>query len=164
MQYDSTTTGNDSETFCAMERSIPDSTDVDTSVDFLITKEGNRDGYTDKQYERAKQAWKLYLNTGGGGIDNFKHYMRQNLVQNCPITNDDINRAQKIFMHDVGNSKGRTTCRTPTPIREDKIDIPRELIHQADEFDLYIDLFYVNGLPMLTSIDSPIRKLLSSMS
>jgi len=70
--------------------------------DFLITKEGNRDGYTDKQYEDAKQAWRLYLNTGGGGINNFKHYLRQNIIQNSPVTNDDINRAQKIFMHDVG--------------------------------------------------------------
>ena len=97
MQHDSTTTGTDSETFCAIERSLSDSTDVNSSFDFLITKEGNRDGYTDKQYEYARQAWKLYLNTGGGGIDNFKHYMHQNLVQNCPITNDDINRAQKIL-------------------------------------------------------------------
>ena len=84
--------------------------------DFLITKEGNRDGYTDKQYEDAKQAWRLYLNTGGGGINNFKHYLRQNIIQNSPVTNDDINRAQKIFMHDVGNLKGCTTRRTPSRI------------------------------------------------
>ena len=38
-------------------------------------KEGNRDGYTERQYQDAKRAWKLYLNTGGGGIDNFKHYL-----------------------------------------------------------------------------------------
>ena len=38
---------------------------------FVMTKEGNRDGYTDRQYEHAKQAWKLYVNTGGGGFENF---------------------------------------------------------------------------------------------
>ena len=46
----------------------------------IMTVEGNRAGYTDKQYERAKRAWKLYVNTGGGVFDNFKHYLRQNLI------------------------------------------------------------------------------------
>ena len=126
-------------------------------MEFLMTKEGNRDGYTDRQYELAKRAWKLYINTGGGGMDNFKHYLRQNIIKNCPVTLDDINRAQKIFRHEVGHLKGSTTRKTPSVIREEKIEIPREIIHQHDDFRLYIDLFYVNGMPMLTSIDSPIR-------
>ena len=100
----------------------------------VMTKEGNRDGYTDKQYNRAKQAWKLYINTGGGGIDNFKHYLRQNIIHNCPITNDDINCAQKIFVHDVGHLKGSTTRKTPKTFRPERVEIPRELIHQADNF------------------------------
>ena len=61
------------------------------SYDFLMTKEGNRDGYTERQYQDAKRAWKLYLNTGGGGIENFKHYLRQNIIQNSPVTNNNIN-------------------------------------------------------------------------
>ena len=35
-------------------------------VDFVMTLEGNHDRYTDRQYKRAKRAWKLYLNTAGG--------------------------------------------------------------------------------------------------
>ena len=38
-------------------------------LDCVMTLKGNRDGYTDKQYERAKRAWKLYINTGGGGFE-----------------------------------------------------------------------------------------------
>ena len=123
----------------------------------VMTKEGNRDGYTDKQYERAKQAWKLYFNTGGGGINNFKHYLRQNIIHNCPITNDDINRAQKIFVHNVGHLKGSTTRKTPKAFQANHVEIPQELIHQADNFTLFVDLFYVNGMPMLTTIDEPVR-------
>ena len=33
-----------------------------TYYDVLITKEGNRDGYTERQYQDTKRAWKLYLN------------------------------------------------------------------------------------------------------
>ena len=120
-----------------------------------MTKEDNRAGYTDRQYEEAKRAWKLYINTGGGGLDNFKHYLRQNIIKNNPITTDDVNRAEKIFRHEVGHLKGSTTRKTPRVIKEDPIEIPRELIHQHNDFRLYIDLFYVNGLPMLTTIDKP---------
>ena len=42
--------------------------------EIVMTKEGNRAGYTERQYQDAKKAWRLYLNTGGGGINNFKHY------------------------------------------------------------------------------------------
>ena len=125
--------------------------------EIVMTKEGNRDGYTDRQYNDAKKAWRLYLNTGGGGIDNFKHYVRQNIIKNCPVTIADINRAERIFVRDVGNIKGRTTRKAPERIRVDKIEIPRELIHQADNFTLFVDIFYVNNLPMLTTIDSPVR-------
>jgi hypothetical protein len=59
-----------------------DNTDINSSdnnedylLDFVMTKTANRDGYTDRQYERAKRAWKLYINTGGGGFENFKHYL-----------------------------------------------------------------------------------------
>ena len=52
----------------------------------VMTIKGNRDGYTDRQYERAKRAWKLYINTGGGGFENFKHYLRQKLIKNNPVT------------------------------------------------------------------------------
>ena len=84
-------------------RDTDDVTDNSTNVesylylDYLMTKEGNRDGYTDRQYDKAKRAWKLYINTGGSGLDNFKHYMRQNIIKNNPITINNVNRAEKIF-------------------------------------------------------------------
>lgn len=100
------------------------------TTNYPATKEGNRDGYTKQQYQDAKRSWKLYLNTGGGGIDNFKHYLRQSIIEDCPVTNTDINCAQRIFVRDVGNLKGRTTRATPKRIQDETIDIPRELIHQ----------------------------------
>ena len=65
--------------------------------------------------------------------------------------------AEKIFVKDVGHLKGSTVRKHPVEIQNEKIEIPKELIHQCNDMTLYIDLFYVNGLPMLTSIDSPIR-------
>ena len=85
-----------------------------------MTKKGNRDGYTDRQYERAKRAWKLYTNTGGGGFENFKHYLQQNLIKNNPVTAEDANIAEKIFVRDVGHLKGSTVRKSPDVIENTK--------------------------------------------
>ena len=52
----------------SVHNNLSDKNTETVSYDFLMTKEGNRDGYTERQYQDAKRAWKLYLNTGGGGI------------------------------------------------------------------------------------------------
>ena len=90
-------------------------------------------------------------------MENFKHYLCQNIIQNCPVTNDDINREQRIFQHEIGHLKGSTTRKTPKAICEERIEIPCELIHQQDNFCLYIDMFSINGMSMLTSIDLSIQ-------
>ena len=79
------------------------------------------------------------------------------MIKNNPVTAEDANIAEKIFVKDVGHLKGLTVRKSPNVIENTKIEIPRELVHQCNDLTLFIDLFFVNGLPMLTSIDSPIR-------
>ena len=76
---------------------------------FASTIAANRDGYTDAQFERAKTAWKLYIATGGGGFENFKHYLRQNIIKNYPMTIEGVLQAEQIFVKDTGHLKGSTT-------------------------------------------------------
>ena len=85
------------------------------------------------------------------------NYLRQNLIKNNPVTAEDTNIAEKIFVKDVGHLKGFTVQKSPDVIQDHKIEIPWELVHQCNDLILFIDLFYVNGLLMLTSIDSPIQ-------
>ena len=89
-----------------------------------MIKKGNRDGYTDRQYKRAKSAWRLYINTGGGGFETFKQYLRQNLIKNSPVTAEDANIAEKIFVKDVGHQKDSTVQKSPNVIQNHKIEIP----------------------------------------
>ena len=90
----------------------------------VMTVKGNRDGYTDRQYERAKRVCKLYINTGGGGFESFKHYLRQNLIKDNPVTTEDANMAERIFVKDVGHLKGSTVRKTPRTIDDSRIKIP----------------------------------------
>ena len=66
-------------------------------------------------------------------------------------------KQKKIFGREVGTLKGRTTRRNPQVAREDNIEIPQELVQQHNDLAMYIDIMFVNGMPMLTIIDKPIR-------
>ena len=117
----------------------------------------NRKGYTQRQFERAKVARNLYHIVGTPTIENYKALLRMNIIKNCPVTVEDITIAEKIFGPDMSSLKGKSTRRKPKPVREDLIEIPRELIEQHRELDLCIDVMYVNECGMLTSIDRSVR-------
>ena len=53
--------------------------------------------------------------------------------------------------------KGKLTRRKPNPLRMDVVEIPPEITEQHRNLILSVDLMYVNGLPMMTSIDRSIR-------
>ena len=75
----------------------------------VTTVNENKVGYTKRQIENAKTAWKLYHMMGCAMIQNFKHILRQNIIMNCPVTTEDIDNAEKIFGPDIGTMKGKTT-------------------------------------------------------
>jgi hypothetical protein len=81
-----------------------------------------------------------------------------NAIKNCPVTTEDVNKAKKIFGTDMSRSlKGKLTRHKSTPVREDSIEIPEELISQNREIDLCIDIMYVNECGFMTTVDQTIR-------
>jgi hypothetical protein len=53
--------------------------------------------------------------------------------------------------------KGKTTRRRPTPVREDLVEIPPEMLDQHQDLTYCMDIMFVNGMPMMTGIDRSIR-------
>ena len=47
----------------------------------MTTLSENREGYTDRQYDRAKTARKLYHIVGMPTVENFKALLRMNAIQ-----------------------------------------------------------------------------------
>jgi hypothetical protein len=68
-----------------------------------------------------------------------------------------VNIAKKSFGADMSSLKGISTRRKSTPVREDTIEIPEELITQNPEIELCIDIMYVNECGFMTTIDQTIR-------
>jgi hypothetical protein len=80
-----------------------------------------------------------------------------NAIKNCPVTTEDVNNANKIFGADMLSLRGKSTRRKSTPVREDVIKIPEELISQNRKIDLCIDIMYVNECGIMTTINQTIQ-------
>jgi hypothetical protein len=62
----------------------------------------NKKEYTQRRFDDAKQARKLYHIIGCPTVENFKFILRQNIIKNCPVTIEDVTIAEKIFGPDIG--------------------------------------------------------------
>jgi hypothetical protein len=90
-------------------------------------------------------------------IETFKTLIKMNAIRNCPVTTDDVNIAKKIFGPDMLSLKGRSTRRKSTPVWEDTVKIPEELIANNRKIELCIDIMYVDECGFMTTIDQTIR-------
>jgi hypothetical protein len=79
-----------------------------------------------------------------------------NIIQNCHVTVEVVNIADKIFGPDMSSLKGKSTRRKPKPVGTDFIEIPKELIMKHHNVELCMDTMYVNECGMLTAIDPTI--------
>jgi hypothetical protein len=123
----------------------------------IKTVKENRVGYTQRQFEQAKRARKLYHIVGTPTIETFKMLIKMNAIRNCPVTTEDVNSAKKIFGADMSSLKGKLTRQKSTPVREDTVEIPEELISHNCKIELCIDIMYVNDCGFMTTIDQTIR-------
>ena len=73
--------------------------------------------YTDSDYHRALAARQLQIKIGRPSIKDFKNIIMENLLPNCPVTQQDIDAAEDIFGPDVGSLKGKTTRRRPHKVK-----------------------------------------------
>ena len=90
-------------------------------------------------------------------VENFKNNLQQNIIKNCPVTVEDVTNAEKIFGKDIGSLKGKTTRKTPKVVKSDEVEIPPEIKSQVKFVTICMDLMFVNGMPMFTSIDTTKR-------
>jgi hypothetical protein len=95
---------------------------------FINTVKENRVGYTQRQFQQAKKARELYHILGAPTIETFKTLLKMNAIRNCPVTTEDVKIAGNICGPNMLSLKGKSTRRKSTPVQEDTVEIPEELI------------------------------------
>ena len=124
----------------------------------LQTLKNRMEGYSKKQVDGANKAMRLYHLLRVPQIDDAKMVLRQNLIKDCRVTNEEMNDAKAIYSKSsVSKSKGLTTKKKPGKVVEDFIEIPPELYLRNSQVVLAIDVFYVNQCAFLSTIDTSVR-------
>jgi hypothetical protein len=123
---------------------------------FVQTVQENESGYSKRQLDRAKEARSLYAKVGHPSTKDFKAMVRNNMIMNCPINVDDIERAEKVYGKNIAALKGKTTKTSPNPVVTDYVEVPPGIMEANSKVVLTADVFFVNKLPFFMSISRDI--------
>jgi len=121
---------------------------------FLETITENKSFCTPREIDAAKKARNLLRSLGNPHVNDLKKIIKMNSIKDCPVTLSDIQVAERIFGPDIAGLKGKVTRRKPEVVREELVDIPPELKMWNYEVELFIDTFFVCGLPFLSTISA----------
>jgi hypothetical protein len=130
------------------------------SYSFLSTVRNNKDYFNRQEIEGADKARILQSNIGWPSTKDMQHYIASNLIVNCNVTVDDVNRAEAIYGPQVPLLKGKMVRRRPehtTNVPRVPLSTPILQHHPTDEINM--DFMFVNGTPYLHTKSTVIKFL-----
>jgi hypothetical protein len=87
----------------------------------------------------------------------YQGLVRQNFLQDCPITPSDIVNAHKKIGPDLANIRGKTVHRKPEHICTEIVEIPQQILSNQQNVTLSADVMFVNQVPFLVSLSRNIN-------
>jgi hypothetical protein len=124
---------------------------ISSQSHLMQTLEENLKYLLPRQLKRAYKARELYDAMGTPTVEDLKAMIWMTLIRNNKVTTKDVNLAIKAFGPDVGNIEGKTTRRRPTPVSNNIIEIPDELLDVQRNLVLSMDGMVVNSLIFLSN-------------
>ena len=128
-------------------------------VNLLSTVAENKSLFSRREIQGAKNARILQQSLGWPSTTTYKSYVKNNLIRNCGVTIDDIERSLKIYGTPVPLIKGKMTYIGPTTNDMSVTYLPPDIIVHHRHIQLYMDFFYVNKMPFLHTKSGKINYL-----
>jgi len=124
----------------------------------INTVDKNKNKYTVKEYFNAYKARSIQDTIGRPSTPDYIKYVENGLIPNCPITKEDIIRAEDILGPNLGSLKGKTTRKTPERVTLDSLDnLPNELLVEHGNVTIAIDIMYINEIPFMMTTSRAIH-------
>ena len=125
---------------------------VNRQVTMVQTVTDNDKGYSQRQLVNAKKARDLYAKVGYPLIRDFVVMIKKNMINNCPVTVEDVIRAERINGPSVQAFKGKIIRTKTSPVVTYYVAVPYAIFEENRNFTLSVDVMFVNRIPFLTSI------------
>ena len=120
--------------------------DEHSGFSFINTVEGNKEGFTQRQIEKANQAIALYHIIGRPVERKFYTILSGNHIMNCPITVEDARQAFHIYGPDVATLRGKMVRQTPKAIPDYiPFKLTPDLLKEFRQINLATDILFVQG-------------------
>jgi len=109
---------------------------------FLQTVEENKKKYTQREIRKADEARALRRKLCHPEQSVSERMLKENVLQNCKVTIQDVKRAEKIYGKSIPATKGRSrrTDQDRLPSR-DPVAIPRQIVDEYNYITLCVDFF-----------------------
>jgi hypothetical protein len=104
-------------------------------VVLVNTVKQNKEGFTEREYNREKSARRALGIVGYPSPRDFKNMVRSNMIKNCSVTSSDIDNAHKL----------------------DYVEIPKAILDLNKDVTMAADVMFVNRLPFVTTISRKIK-------
>ena len=129
----------------------------DPTSDFIAavtTVEQNKLGYSKREVRDATVARDFIRRMGYPSIPDAIDMVKSGSILECPVTVQDIIRAQEIFGPDIAVLKGKTTRKKSKPIKFDYLPKPKGITSVQN---LHADILFVDGMPHLLTVSQPLN-------
>lgn len=136
---------------CGLHVYDPDDPRGPASYSFFETVEGNKSLFTKRQIKNALMARNLHAGLGYPTTNDLKWALQANLIQDCPVTATDLDVALKVWGPSIAMLKGKTVRTTPPIVKQDVIEVPKEIRELHKRVTLTIDIFFVNNVPFFAT-------------
>ena len=123
----------------------------------LETVEEKASKYTARQYKQALLARRVQNSIGFPTTRDFLKIVSKNLIQDCPVTRDDVLIAEDIFGANLGALKGKTVRRNAPHVRTEYTGVPPQLIKTFQNVTLAVDIMFVNKIPFFVSVSRNLK-------
>jgi len=130
----------------------------DTAHVMINTVDSIKNKYTVKEYANAHKACSIQDIIGRPSTKDYIEYIEKGLIPNCPITKQDIIRAEDILGPNLGSLKGKTTCRKPARVKINTLDnLPDGMLEEHGNLTLAVDIMYIKKIPFVVTLSRAIR-------
>ena len=90
-------------------------------------------------------------------IRNFECVIKSNQIRNCPVTLDDIDRAEKICRKDISHIKVKVARWNSTTTTIVNIAMPKEPKERNKNITLHIDIAHIDKIGFMTRTSHPLH-------